>query len=80
MRIGPVGVLVLLLWRPASSFASPTMLSLLGSEASVVRVLLHDESDMGESLCLNASPRPAHQDAAVSGAGATASSAAGIKM
>jgi hypothetical protein len=79
-RIGLVEVRALLVWRPARFFASSTTLSHHRSEPSVVRVLLHDESELGDSLCLNASRWPRHHVAGLSEARAAASSAARIKM
>jgi hypothetical protein len=52
---GLVGVVVLLASGLTRSLPMSTMLSLLGSEASVVLVPLHQQSESCDSLCLNAS-------------------------
>ena len=50
-----VGVAILSPCRLTCPLSMSTVRSLLGSQARVVRVLLHEQSTAGDSLCLNAS-------------------------
>lgn len=60
-----VGVTVPLPRLPTCALAMAAMLSLLQCESSVVLVLLHDERELDDSLCLIASWGPEHDAGAV---------------